>query len=454
MKVQRKGREFTVDVTADGEGVVSHAGAALLAWTADRVGLTEALSRCLAPMRERRGAHDPGRVVRDLAVMLAQGGEHLSDLRAIRDQEPLFGVVASDATAWRTVEAIARDPELPGALRGARRAAREGAWAASAAPKGPLFIDLDATLIEAASEKQGAAGTFKGSFGFHPMLAFLDRPADACGGEPLAGLLRPGNAGANTAADQIAVAEEALEQLPAEIAAEVEVVLRTDSAGASHDLLEWAREGRVRFSVGFDLTEPVREAIAAIPDERWVPALAQDGSARENGEVAEATDLIDLDGWPQGSRLIVRRERPHPGAQLSFTDSGGHRFGAILTDREGDAACLERDHRARARCEDRIRCAKQMGLELLPFGDFEMNAVWLELVLIAGALLAWADTLLLRGELSGLEPKRLRYRALHTAGRLAFHARRATLRLERRWPWAEELAAAFVRLRELPVPAG
>ena len=454
MKVQHDGREFTVEVTADGEGVVSHAGAALLAETADRIGLTEALSEGLAPMRERRGAHDPGRVVRDLAVMLASGGEHLSDLRAVRDQEPLFGAVAPDATAWRTIEAIARDPELLGALRGARRQARECAWAAGAEPDGPLFIDLDPTLIEAGSEKEGAAGTFKGGFGFHPVLAFLDRPADACGGEPLAGLLRPGNAGANTVADQIEVAEEALEQLPADVAANSEIVLRFDSAGATHGLLDWAREGGIRFSVGFDLTESVREAISRIPDQRWVSALAQDGSPRVNGEVAEATDLIDLSGWPQGSRLIVRRERPHPGAQLSFTDAGGHRFQAILTDRTGDAAGLERDHRARARCEDRIRCSKQMGLELLPFGDFEMNAVWMELVLIAGALVAWADLLLLRGELSGLEPKRLRYRALHTAGRLAFHARRATLRLERRWPWAEELAAAFARLGQLPAPAG
>lgn len=454
MKVQRNGREFTVDVTADGEGVVSHAGTALLAETANRIGLSDALSRGLAPMRERRGAHDPGRVVRDLAVMLASGGSHLSDLRAVRDQEPLFGAVASDATAWRTVEAIARDPELMGALRSARREAREGAWAAGAEPEGPLFIDLDPTLIEAGSEKEGAAPTFKKGFGFHPMLAFLDRPADACGGEPLAGLLRPGNAAANKVADQIEVAEEALEQLPAGVAADSEIVLRFDSAGATHGLLDWAHEGGIRFSVGFDLTEPVRKAIARIPDERWVSALAQDGSARENGEVCEATDLIDLFGWPEGSRLIVRRERPHPGAQLSFTDADGHRFQAILTDRVGEAAHLEREHRARARCEDRIRCAKQMGLELLPFGDFAMNAVWMELVLIAQLLLALTDILLLRGELSGLEPKRLRYRALHTAGRLAFHARRATLRLERRWPWAEELAAAFVRLRQLPVPVG
>jgi Transposase DDE domain group 1 len=454
MKVQRNGREFTVDVTADGEGIVSHAGAALLAQTADRIGLTDALSKGLAPMRERRGAHDPGRVVRDLALMLASGGEHLCDLAAVREQEPLFGAVASDATAWRTVAAIGRDPKLMGALRTARRASRECAWGAGAKPEGPLFIDLDPTLIEAGSEKEGAAPTFKKGFGFHPMLAFLDRPGDPCGGEPLAGLLRPGNAGANTVADQIEVVEEALEQLPADLATEAEIVLRCDSAGATHDLLDWAREGGIRFSVGFDLTEPVREAIARIPDERWVSALNQDGSKRDNGEVAEATDLIDLSSWPQGSRLIVRRERPHPGAQLSFTDADGHRFQAILADREGEAADLEREHRARARCEDRIRCAKAIGLELLPFGDFQMNAVWMELVLVAQLLLALTDTLLLRGELSGLEPKRLRYRALHTAGRLAFHARRATLRLERRWPWAEELAAAFARLGELPAPAG
>ena len=346
MKVQRNGCEFTGEVTTDGGGVVSHAGAALLAEMADRTGLTDALCKGLAPMRERRGAHDPGRVVRDLAV-----------------------------------------------------------WAAGAELEGPLFIDLDPTLIEAGSEKEGAAPTFKKGFGFHPILAFLDRPADACGGEPLAGLLRPGNAGANSVTDQIAVAEEALEQLPADVAAEAEIVLRFDSAGATHGLLDWAREGHVRFSVGFDLTERVREAILRIPDERWVSALAQDGSPRDNGEVAEASDLIDLSGWPEGSRLIVRRERPHPGAQLSFTDSDGHRFQAILTDREGGAADLEREHRARARCEDRIRCAKAMGLELLPFGAFEMNAVWMELVLIAQALVAWIDILLLRGELSGLEPK-------------------------------------------------
>lgn len=222
-------------------------------------------------------------------------------------------------------------------------------------------------MIEAGSEKEGAGPTFKKGFGFHPMLAFLDRPGDPCGGEPLAGLPRPGNAGANTVADQIEVAEEALEQLPAQVAADAEIVMRFDSAGATHGLLDWAREGQVRFSAGFDLIEAVRQAIARIPQRRWAAALAQDGTERPNGEVCEASDLIDLSAWPAGSRLIVRRERPHPGAQLLLQrrgrapDADGHRFQAILTDREGEAADLERDHRARAGCEDRIRCAKQTG---------------------------------------------------------------------------------------------
>lgn len=449
MKVQRDGRSFTVEVTADGEGLVSHAGTALLTQVADKTGLTRALSRELAPMRERRAGHDPGRIIRDLAVMLTDGGEALTDLGAIREQAPLFGEVASDSTAYRAIERIAADPDLLDGLRLARKQGREHAWELGVAPE-RVTIDLDATLLGSHSEKEGAAGNFKGGFGFHPMLAYFDESQEAA-----AGMLRPGNAGANTAADQIAVAEAALEQVPTEHIEGIDVLLRVDSAGAVHELLEWAREGGVRFSVGFDLTEPVREAIARIPGERWVAAQGQDGSTRENGEVAEATELIDLSGWPSGSRLIVRRERPHPGAQLSFTDADGHRFQAILTDQGGsDVAALERRHRARARAEDQIADDKDTGLSKLPFRAFAMNAVWLELVLIAHDLLAWAKALLLDGELARSRPKRLRHRLLHVAARLAFSGRRARLRLQAGWPWAQELAAAFAKLRDLPAAAG
>jgi len=451
LKVQRDGRQVTLTVTADGDDqTVNHAGAALLAETADRVGLTAALSGGLGGLRRRRSAHDPGRVVRDLAVMLADGGDALCDLRTLRDQAALFGQVASDATAWRVIDVIC-ERGLLDALRAARAAARARAFAVGARPAGPLVIDIDATLITAHSDKDGTGGTYKGGFGFYPLLAYLDCPGGEAGGMPLAGRLRPGNAGSNDARDHIAVLADALEQLPRDLAQTETILMRTDSAGLTHELLDFCRDGRIRFSVGFDLTEPVRAAILALPEAAWTAALDADGQPRENGQVAELTDRLDLCGWPEGARVIVRRERPHPGAQLSFTDHDGHRFQAILTDQpDPDIATLERLHRARARVEDRIRAAKDCGLTNLPFRDFDANAVWLELALTAQDILFYTQTLALTGELARAEPKRLRYRLLHTAGRLAFHARQAVLRLPRAWPWAGELAAAFARLAALP----
>jgi Transposase DDE domain group 1 len=447
LKVQRDGRRFTVDVVPDGDGLVSHVGAALLAEAADRLGLTDALSRALAPMRERRGRHDPGRVVRDLAVMLADGGDCLADLRAVRDQQPLFGPVASDATAFRVIDRIAGDSALLGALRAARARARATAWDAGAAPA-RIVIDIDATLITAHSEKDGAAGTFKRGFGFHPLLAYLDESREA-----LAGVLRPGNAGANTAADHIDMVDLALEQLPRQVVEQAQIVVRTDSAAATHELTDELRVAKINFLMGLDLTAGVREAILGLPEQAWRPAVRQDGGTREGAWVAELTDHLDLSAWPEGARVIVRRERPHPGAQLSFTDHDGHRFLATLTDVAGNPVELECLHRARASAEDRVRNGKQTGLENLPFRDFDHNAVWLELSLIAQDLIAWTQALALTGDLAVCEPKTLRYRLLHTAARVAFHARRATLRLQRTWPWATALAAAFARLAALPPPA-
>ena len=450
MRVMRDERFFTVDIAPDGDGLVSHAGAALLAETADRVGLTRELSEALAGVRERQGKHVPGRVIRDLAVMLADGGDCLSDMRAVRDQEPLFGAVASDSTAFRLVDQIASDPTLLGALRAARARAREAAWKLGVRPK-RIVIDIDSTLIGAHTEKEGAAVNFKGTFGFHPMLAYLDESREA-----LAGMLRPGNAPAHGAGDQIAVLDEALEQLPLKVIAdpEREIVLRADAAGSALDLCQAARDARIGYLVGFDLTKRVRRAILSLPETAWRPALRQDGGEREGAQVAEITELLEFYDWPEGSRVIVRRERPHPGAQLTFTDLEGHRFQATLTDLAGDAVELECLHRARANAEDRVRAAKQTGLENLPFREFALNEVWFELSLIAQDLSVWTQALCLEGELAICEPKTLRYRLLHTAGRLAFHARRATLRLQASWPWASALAAAFTRLRALPSPAG
>jgi len=447
LKVTHDGRQMTVDVTSDGEGLVSHAGSALLAQVADKSGLTRALSSGLDALQLRAGSHDRGHVIRDLAVMLADGGDCLADLQAVRDQEPLFGDVASGSTAFRVIDQIARDPGGLQWLRDAHSRARERIWQLAGAPS-RLTIDLDATLIGSHSEKEGAAGTFKGGFGFHPMLAYGDET-----GEALAGELRPGNAGANTAADQIAVTEQALAQIPAEHIESIELLLRVDSAGASHELLDWCREARIRFSVGYDLTETIRDAILEVPDDAWVAAQDQDGSQRPNGQVCEITDQLELTSWPVGSRVLLRRERAHPGAQLTFTDHDGHRFQAILTDQPAaDIAAIERDHRGRARVEDHIRNDKDTGLGNLPFRDFEHNRVWLELVRLAHDLIVWTQRLLLTGELARCEPKRLRYRLLHVAARLALHARTAKLRLQASWAWAGELAAAFSRLKALPEP--
>jgi hypothetical protein len=444
LRVMRGERSFTVEVAADGEGLVSRAGAALVAQVGDRLGVTRALSLRLAGIKQRRRGHDPGRVIRDLAVMLADGGECVADLGTVRDQQALFGEVASDSTAFRVIDRVASE-RLLDELRAAHARARERFWRLHGAPE-RLTVDIDATLITAHSDKEGAAGNYKHGYGFHPLQAYGEETREA-----LAAMLRPGNAGANTAADHKLVLDRALAQIPAEHVERLEILVRADRAGATHELAAYCREASMRFSFGYDLTEAVRGAILELAEDAWVPALDQDGSERANGEVCELTDRVDLSAWPEGSRLIARRERPHPGAQLSFTDHDGYRFQAILTDQpDTDIAILERRHRQRARVEDRIRDDKDTGLAKLPFKEFALNEVWLEIVMLAHDLIVWTQALLLNGELAKAEPKRLRYQLLHVAGRLAFSGRRAKLHLQRTWPWATELATAFEKLKALP----
>jgi hypothetical protein len=358
--------------------------------------------------------------------------------------------VASDSTAFRMVDRIASTPGLLEAVRQAHARARARFWELDGAPE-RLTLDVDATLITAHSEKERAAGNYKGGYGFHPLQVYLDETREALGG-----LLRPGNAGSNRADDHVAVLDLALAQIPGEYVEALEILVRADSAGATHGLVDYCREGNMRFSVGYELTEPVRAAILQIPDDdAWVVALGQDGGERENGEVAEITDSVDLLSWPERSRLIVRRERPHPGAQLSFTDHDGYRFQAILTDQDDqDIAVLECRHRQHAHVENRIRDDKDTGLQKFPFKEFALNEVWLQIVMLAHDLIVWTQALVLDGELAKAEPKRLRYRLLHVAGRLAFSGRRAKLHLQNTWPWVTELVAAFERLKALPAATG
>ncbi len=425
-------------VTTDGEGIANHAGSVVLRNLSEALGFPRALSTAMASPRRRRGGYDPGEVLRDLVVMLADGGDCVSDLVALRDQPDLFGEVASTATAWRLIVGMA-EPDLA-RLREARRSARAKAWRRGAAPK-QIVRDLDATLVTSHSEKEQAAPNFKRGFGFHPVLCYLEESEEA-----LAGKLRPGNATANNNADNIEVLEMALQQLPASKRKRA-ILVRADSGCATHAFVEKVREHALQFSVGMDLYEPVREAILNMDESAWVPAVTQEGEAREGAAVCELHHL-NLSSWPVGTRAICRRERPHPGAQLSFSDDQGFRFQVFITDQEDtDIARLEVRHRGHARVENRIRCAKDTGLENFPFHDFLPNRVWLELVLAAQDLITFFQHLCLRGEARFWEPKTLRYRLLHTAARIVRSGRRVILRLQRNWRWTPILDHAFKRLR-------
>ncbi len=443
-RVNLKTTTRSIEVTSDAEGLTSRSGAYLLTELADKLGLTSALSAAMAPTRSRRSAHDPGRVIRDLATSIADGGDCVSDLGVLAGQRDLFGEVASNSTAHRVIGSVG-EVELE-ALRVARAAARANAWQAGASPK-QLIIDLDATLLTAHSEKEQAAGNYKAGFGFHPLMAYLSET-----GEPLAGLLRPGNAGANSAADHIRVLELALQQIP-EAELDREILVRCDGAGASHAFTGQCREAGINFSVGYELSPAVQEAIMQTLEAGWQPAIEPGRETRDGAWVTELTDQVDLCNWPEGSRLICRKERAHPGAQLKFTDLDGHRFTCFLTDTQDDQiASLELRHRQRARVEDWIRSGKDTGMRNLPFAGFAANKAWLEISLISQDLLAWTKALCLTGPLAKAEPKRLRQRLFHVAGRICRSGRRVTLRLARNWPWTRELEAAFARLRSLPAP--
>jgi hypothetical protein len=464
--MQITGSRPKIVAAADGRGVVGHAGARLLADLADATGLSAAFSDALAPLRVRQSGHDPGRVAVDLAVMLADGGEAIADLAVLRNQAELFGAVASDPTAWRLLSDL--DGAVLARLRVARAQARELAWAqaaetrtglpdstAAGQPVPGLVLDLDASIVICHSEKESATPTYKKTFGYHPLFCFLDGSREA-----LSGLLREGRAGSNTTADHITVLDAALAQIPDAHRFGTPILIRSDSAGCTQGFLAHIRSLREHgidtcFSVGVAITEPIREAIHQTAD--WIPALDADGDLRDGAEICEITGLVPAGGYPEGTRFIVRRERPHPGAQLSLFDTiEGMRHQVMATDTppgDGSIQYLEARHRGHARVEDRIRTGKDCGFGRFPSRVFAINQAWLELALVGIDLLAWTQHLLLDGELALAEPKKLRYRLLHVAARLTRSARRTRLRIAETWPWATDLAAAFTRLAALPQPS-
>jgi hypothetical protein len=485
-----------LEVTAGGAGIVSHAGVALLRALADKTGLTAGLSKALASRRLL--VHDRGRVLADLACAIAGGAEVISDFRVMADQGGLFGPVASVPTCWRALNEIAAGGQrVATGVTGAVNAARRVAWAGIEARHGAIpgiavadktlagvtGLRLDATVVACHSEKQGAEPNFKG-FGLHPLGCWCDNT-----GEPLAGMLRPGSAGSNTAADHVKVLGEAIAALPPKHRRRLMVTC--DGAGASHDLVAHLdklarRPGhQLIYSVGWDLGERERRAIRLVPPQAWQIAVDHRGEVRERraedactdsgcahrkcwveeAHVTELTPVLregpggdQLAGWPATMRVFARRERPHPGAQLTLFEAGdGWRYSLWVTNLpgrtngwRGQPAYIDAAHRVHARVEDAIRTGKDTGIGKFPSHELSLNRAWFTAALTAAALLAWLRLLALDGDLAKAEPKTLRYRILHAAGRLVRSGRRRSLKISATWPWATAIVTAWDRITALP----
>ena len=451
---------------------MSSSGGLLLRQTIRVAGLHSTLARALRRWRSDRTVHDPGKVLVDVATAVALGGDCLADVAVVRAQPQVFGPVASDPTVSRLIAALAADIDgsLP-AIRAAHAQARAAVWArrrplggrAGRRDGGQVIVDIDATLVAAHSDKQGAEATFKKTFGFAPMCAFVDHGEHGTG-EALTLDLRPGKASPRDSADHIRALDAALIQLPA--IERGQVLVRADTGACSKALLHHVTDAGVEYSVGFPAQDTVKAAVEAIPQQAWRAALDSDGDPRDGAQVAELTAWMPTpttptrsparfgpQHWPEGMRVIARRERPHPGAQLRLTDHDGWRITCFTTNTRGPGwtlPALEVRHRQRARGEDRIRALKDTGLRNLPFHGYAHNRIWLEIVALAADLLAWTQTLAFdqREPARRWEPKRLRLRLLAVAGRIIHTGRRRRLRLPRGWPWNHLIDTGWTALQQ------
>jgi len=443
-----------VVVEGSGAGVVAHVGLHALGAFADRLGLGDSLSARIPFTGERLPLHDRGKVLTQAMLMLAGGGEACADIEHLRAQGTLFGSVPSDSTLYRTFRQI--DPSILVGLWEAMAGVRAEVWRRSAATTGtgPVVLDIDSSLHPIHSEnKPETAPNYKGGFGFHPIYCFADAT-----GETLAVRLRPGNAGANNIADHVCVLDEAISQLPEGIAAghrfgddpglvRRAVQVRTDSAGCT--AFVWhCRDRNIGFAVVARSSASIHAAVSrvAYDDDRWKRALRQDGDERPGAAVAELTDLIDLSDWPEGTRLIVRREPLHPGAQQSLFASAMYRYWGHYTDAGGEHVDLDTHMRAHAHVEDHIGRLKDSGAHRFPFVDIDANRAWLAVVCFADALVRWFQLLCLTGPLAVAEPKTLRWGFWHTPARLVRKARRHVVRILDGWPTANELLDAYRRV--------
>lgn len=449
------------------ESLVSSAGGLLLRQTIRTSGVERSLSAALAPWRSSRARHDPAKVLLDVAVAVALGGDCLADTAVVRAQPELFGPVASDPTISRLVGKLAADLDasLP-AIRAAHAAARAAVWArrrplagrAGSRDGGQVIVDLDSTLVTAHSDKERAEPTYKRGYGHAPMCALLDHGEHGTG-EALTLQLRPGKASPFAIADHIEALDLALGQLPE--GEREQVLVRADTGGCSKAFLHHITDAGLEYSIGFPALETVKTAVEAIPAQAWRAAVDSDGQPRDGAQVAELTGWMPTPvwagrpgprDWPDRMRVIARRERPHPGAQLRLTDHDGWRITCFATNTHGPGwtlAALEVRHRQRARAEDRIRCLKDTGLRNLPFHGYAQNQIWLEIVALAADLLSWTQTLAWdqHAPARRWEPKRLRLRILAVAGRIIHTGRRRRLRLPTGWPWNHLIDTGWATLQ-------
>lgn len=448
-----------VSVEAGGKGVVAHVGLHALGAFADRLELGDSLSAKVPWAGERAPVHDRGKVLVQAMLMLAGGGEAVSDIEALRCQAVLFGPVPSAPTLYRTIR-NELTPSVVADLRDAFAEVRRDVWARSAATTGadPVVLDIDASLVTVHSEnKAGTAATYKGGFGFHPMFCFADAT-----GEALAAILRPGNAGANTVGDHLAVLDTAIGQLPDNVATghrvgydpvlvRRPVMVRADSAGCTHGFVTGCRARNVGFAVAARSNASVHAAISKVAynADAWTPARTQGGDVRAGASVCEVTDHIDLGDWPSGTRLIIRREPLHPGAQRSLFPSLNYRFWGHYTDQAGDPVDLDVTMRAHAHVENHIARLKDAGLERFPFTNLDANTAWLQLVCWSADLVRWFQLLCCDDALAIAAPKTMRWRFWHAPARVVRTARRHIVRIADGWPWADDIVTAHTRINAL-----
>jgi hypothetical protein len=475
--MQHNGWDHALKVTASGRGLVGHAGAILLRKAADRTGLTSALSGALAGKGTSQ-LLDRGIVLVSMAAAISLGATSMSDIGLIAHLAPLLGGAPSGPTVRRALD-LAGTPRMLDRIARARARARAHAWGliaetaagfpwlviAGKSLEGWIVIDMDATLVTAHSDKQGAAPTWKKGYGFHPLGAWC-RNTREC----LAMKLRPGNAGSNTFTDHEEVLAGALRQVPSRFRRKV--IVRVDGAGASHALVKHLQSlntmrKKVLFTTGWMITSADEDAIAKLPAAAWKPGTGQDGTAEQDKDTAEITHLLSrAENWPDGLRWIVRRVKPsrrQAGNLTAFEKKTGWRYNVICTNIPdagipGTAGThhpqfIDVLHREHACVETAgVRTAKAMGLRGLPSKTWQVNCGWVIAANIAADLAAWTR-LLGHGddaELRNANPDTLRYRVWHLPARLARHARQHTLAISETWPWADAFLACWQRLCALP----